>query len=73
MFNEIESDYAFTYDLLRNYVLELIHQGQKLLQASAMHSTHNASASSAAIKSLSVLKIQSVADLRNFLLLSFEM
>jgi len=44
MFKEIESDYAFKYDLLRNYVLELIHQGQKLQPASALHSTHNASA-----------------------------
>jgi AraC family transcriptional activator of pobA len=44
MFKEIESDYAFKYDLLRNYVLELIHYGQKLQPASALHSTHNASA-----------------------------
>jgi AraC family transcriptional regulator, transcriptional activator of pobA len=27
---ELSSDYAFKYDLLRNYVLELIHSGQKL-------------------------------------------
>lgn len=27
---EMSSDYAFKYDLLRNYVLELIHTGQKL-------------------------------------------
>jgi AraC family transcriptional regulator, transcriptional activator of pobA len=27
---ELSSDYAFKYDLLRNYVLELIHTGQKL-------------------------------------------
>lgn len=30
MHKEIQSDYAFKYDLLRNYVVELIHQGQKL-------------------------------------------
>lgn len=30
MHTEIESDYAFKYDLLRNYVVELIHHGQKL-------------------------------------------
>src|SRR5690606_16110741 len=30
MNSEIGSDYAFRYDLLRNYVLELIHYGQKL-------------------------------------------
>jgi AraC family transcriptional regulator, transcriptional activator of pobA len=27
---ELSSDYAFKYDLLRNYVMELIHTGQKL-------------------------------------------
>jgi AraC family transcriptional regulator, transcriptional activator of pobA len=27
---ELSSDYSFKYDLLRNYVLELIHTGQKL-------------------------------------------
>jgi AraC family transcriptional regulator, transcriptional activator of pobA len=30
MDEELSSDYAFKYDLLRNYVLELIHTGQKL-------------------------------------------
>jgi AraC family transcriptional regulator, transcriptional activator of pobA len=30
MHNEIKSDYAYKYDLLRNYLLELIHYGQKL-------------------------------------------
>lgn len=44
MFKEIESDYAFKYDLLRNYLLELIHYGQKLQPATALHSSHNASA-----------------------------
>lgn len=43
MFKDIESDYAFKYDLLRNYVLELIHYGQKLQPASALHAMHNAS------------------------------
>ena len=41
---EIGSDYAFKYDLLRNYVLELIHYGQKLQPATAIHSNQNASA-----------------------------
>ncbi|MDX2069556.1 MAG: helix-turn-helix transcriptional regulator [Haliscomenobacter sp.] len=27
---ELASDYAYKYDLLRNYLIELIHQGQKL-------------------------------------------
>lgn len=44
MHKELSSDYAFKYDLLRNYVLELIHYGQKLQPASAMYPTHNASA-----------------------------
>ncbi len=30
MHGEIQSDYSYKYDLLRNYVLELIHFGQKL-------------------------------------------
>lgn len=30
MHAEIKSDYLFKYDLLRNYVMELIHYGQKL-------------------------------------------
>jgi AraC-like DNA-binding protein len=44
MYRELASDYAFKYDLLRNYVLELIHFGQKLQPATALHPTHNASA-----------------------------
>lgn len=42
MHKEIASDYAFKYDLLRNYVLELIHYGQKLQPVTALYSTHNA-------------------------------
>jgi AraC family transcriptional activator of pobA len=30
MIQELSSDYAFKYDLLRNYVIELLHTGQKL-------------------------------------------
>jgi AraC family transcriptional activator of pobA len=30
MHDEIKSDYVYKYDLLRNYVMELIHAGQKL-------------------------------------------
>ncbi|HEX5170321.1 MAG TPA: helix-turn-helix transcriptional regulator [Cyclobacteriaceae bacterium] len=39
MHTEIKSDYAYKYDLLRNYVLELIHYGQKLrpVRASQIH------------------------------------
>ncbi|WP_235921315.1 helix-turn-helix domain-containing protein [Foetidibacter luteolus] len=43
MHREINSGYAFKYDLLRNYVLELIHYGQKLQPATALHSGHTAS------------------------------
>ena len=43
MNRELASDYAFKYDLLRNYVLELIHYGQKLQPATALYTTHNAS------------------------------
>ncbi|TWJ03438.1 helix-turn-helix protein [Mucilaginibacter frigoritolerans] len=44
MHEEIASDYIYKYDLLRNYVLELIHFGQKLQPASAMSTTQNSSA-----------------------------
>jgi len=44
MYNEISSDYVYKYDLLRNYILELIHYGQKLQPATALHPAHNASA-----------------------------
>jgi AraC-like DNA-binding protein len=42
MFKEISSDYAFKYDLLRNYVMELIHTGQKLQPATALFNETNA-------------------------------
>jgi len=44
MTRELSSDYAYKYDLLRNYVLELIHYGQKLQPATALYPTHTASA-----------------------------
>lgn len=40
---ELSSDYAFKYDLLRNYVLELIHTGQKLKPIKSLTSSGNAS------------------------------
>jgi AraC-like DNA-binding protein len=39
---ELSSDYAFKYDLLRNYVLELIHTGQKLKPMKSASITTNA-------------------------------
>ena len=44
MHSELSSDYAYKYDLLRNYVLELIHYGQKLQPATALYPSHSASA-----------------------------
>lgn len=43
MYKEIASDYVYKYDLLRNYVLELIHYGQKLQPAAVSNSSPNAS------------------------------
>lgn len=42
--NEINSDYVYKYDLIRNYVSELIHFGQKLQPATALYSKHNSTA-----------------------------
>jgi len=44
MYKELSSDYAYKYDLIRNYVLELIHYGQKLQPATTLYPSHNASA-----------------------------
>ena len=44
MYKELASDYAYKYDLLRNYVLELIHYGQKLQPATALYPSHTAAA-----------------------------
>ncbi len=43
MNKELSSDYMFKYDLLRNYVLEIIHYGQKLQPKSISNPMHNAS------------------------------
>ncbi len=43
MMREMDSDYKYKYDLLRNLVLELIHYGQKLQPLSALSSSQNAS------------------------------
>ncbi|RXM38258.1 AraC family transcriptional regulator [Chryseobacterium sp. CH21] len=40
---EIASDYIFKYDLIRNYVLELIHYGQKLQPAAKLSASNDAS------------------------------
>jgi AraC family transcriptional activator of pobA len=44
MHRELSSGYAYKYDLLRNYVLELVHYGQKLQPITALYPSHNASA-----------------------------
>jgi len=43
MQKELDADYKYKYDLLRNLVLELIHYGQKLQPATALSTTQNAS------------------------------
>ncbi|MDR6514426.1 helix-turn-helix domain-containing protein [Chryseobacterium camelliae] len=40
---EIDSDYPFKYDLIRNYVAELIHYGQKLQPAAGLPVANDAS------------------------------
>jgi len=37
MYEELSGNYAFKYDLLRNYLLELIHYGQKLQPDTALY------------------------------------
>lgn len=44
MHKEISSNYAYKYDLIRNYLLEIIHIGQKLQPVTALYPAHNASA-----------------------------
>ena len=41
---EINSEYTYKYDLIRNFVSEIIHFGQKLQPISALYSKHNSSA-----------------------------
>ena len=43
MLRELNGDYKYKYDLLRNMVMELIHYGQKLQPLSALSATQNAS------------------------------
>lgn len=44
MHREIASNYTYKYDLLRNFVVEMIHYGQKLQPVTTYNNTHNASA-----------------------------
>lgn len=44
MHKEIVSNYLYKYDLLRNYVIELIHFGQKLQPLTTYNTSHNAGA-----------------------------
>jgi AraC family transcriptional activator of pobA len=41
-YKEMDTEYKYKYDLLRNLVLELIHYGQKLQPISAVSNTQNA-------------------------------
>jgi len=49
MQDELSSDYEFKYDLLRNYVLEIIHFGQKQQPAQSLHAHPNAASRIAAL------------------------
>ena len=42
MFKELGSDYVYKYDLLRNYLSELIHYGQKLQPEPELYTSHRA-------------------------------
>jgi AraC-like DNA-binding protein len=44
MHEELASDYAHKYDLLRAYVLELLHLGQKRQPSTTLHPAHSAAA-----------------------------
>lgn len=44
MFSELASDYPYKYDLIRNYVAELIHFGQKLQPLGSLYPENNAAA-----------------------------
>lgn len=44
MQNETQSNYQYKFDLIRNFVMELIHYGQKLQPYTPNNTTHNASA-----------------------------
>ena len=44
MREELASNYAYKYDLLRAYVLELLHLGQKRQPATTLHPAHTAAA-----------------------------
>lgn len=44
MQKEIASSYLYKYDLIRNFVMEIIHYGQKLQPITTYNTTHNASA-----------------------------
>jgi AraC family transcriptional activator of pobA len=43
MYREMGTDYLYKYDLIRNLVMEVIHYGQKLQPASALHIAQSAS------------------------------
>lgn len=44
MFQEIDSDYVYKYDVLRNLVFELIHAALRMQPATTLYSNQNASA-----------------------------
>jgi AraC family transcriptional activator of pobA len=44
MYKELSGDYIYKYDLLRNYLMELIHYGQKLQPATQLYTANTSSA-----------------------------
>jgi len=44
MYKELSGNYAYKYDLLRNYLMELIHYGQKLQPSTGLYTANTSSA-----------------------------
>jgi len=44
MYKELSGSYVYKYDLLRNYIMELIHYGQKLQPAAELYTANTSSA-----------------------------
>lgn len=49
MYKELSGNYAYKYDLLRNYLMELIHYGQKLQPDTALYTANTSSSRTASL------------------------
>lgn len=77
MFEEIDSDYVYKYDVLRNLVFELIHAALRMQPATTLYSSQNASARISSLfmellerqfpieSQLQRIKLRSAADFAN--------